>query len=141
MNLDSTNYHTVTEYNASKQIVKVHRFSGKSMFGIHCKTIYISDEGYLFNTKNFILTNVSTDDHIKHYNAIPLDSSKVDCKNKKPVISCCAAEHNPNTPPSGTTPDKCKNYYTFNAICMPGPGGDLCICEEDPHNKCINNNS
>ena len=65
-------HNTVTEYDSSHALVKVHRFTGKSMFSTNCKATYRSDEGHLLNTRNFTLTKVTTDKDPCHYDAYPL---------------------------------------------------------------------
>lgn len=143
MNLDSTNYFTITEYNLHDDIVNIHRFTGKYMFNINCKEIYRSDTGYLFNTKNFILTNITTDVKNKHYNAKPIVSLKNNCPNfcgaDASGVNCCDGYiclHNKCTtncvnreygfcglalPPED--PNKCCNGY----MCKDTSGGYACI--------------
>ena len=65
-------HHTVTEYDSSNKLVKVHRFTGKSMFSTNCKATYRSDEGDLFNTRNFKLTKATNDEAPCHIDAHPL---------------------------------------------------------------------
>lgn len=85
MSLDSTtchNYHTVTEHDSSNNIVYVHRFTGKSMFGVNCKATYRSDMGHLFNTRNFTLTKATNEQGPCHFNAHPLGNDISFCRGK-----------------------------------------------------------
>ena len=142
MNLDYTNYFTITEYNLYDDIVNVHRFTGKYMFNINCKGIYRSDTGYLFNTKNYILTNITTDVKNKHYNAKPIVILQNNCPNfcgaDASGVNCCDGYiclHNRCTTnclnreyafcglSTDTHPNKCCNGY----MCKNFSGEYACI--------------
>ena len=149
MSLGSTtclHYHTVTEHDSSNNIVYVHRFTGKSMFGVNCKATYRSDIGHLFNTRNFKLTKATNDDVPCHYDAHPLELAF--CKGNRYVDQSWDGDACDTAP---TCSNNCaggecwwqRNAKGIRRQCIPCTGGD-CLgpvgqqlrCQPDPLNQC-----